>query len=147
MYKYVIILLIGICFEAAGVVYLSRGIKQINAPTTTQNGSAWQKIKAGATNSSVLLGVLFQATFFATLLYLLGKADVSFIWPLTSFGLVLTTFSAKFILDEDVSMLRWSGVLFIVIGSSMIIYSEKSKELKKEPLPETEQVAIAVDSN
>jgi drug/metabolite transporter (DMT)-like permease len=134
MFKYVIILLIGICFEAAGVVYLSRGIKQINDPTTTEQGSVWQKIKSGATNPSMLLGVLFQATFFATLL-----------WPLTSLGLVLTTFSAKFILDEDVSALRWSGVIFIVMGSMMILYSEKSKELRKPQITGTEQTARAAE--
>ena len=39
MFKYVIILLIGICFEAAGVVYLSRGIKQINDPSVAGGGS------------------------------------------------------------------------------------------------------------
>ena len=143
MFKYVIILFIGICFEAAGVVYLSRGIKQINDPAVTGGGSLGQIILAGATNPSVLLGVLFQATFFCSLLYLLGKADVSFIWPLTSFGLVLTTFSAKFILDENVSILRWCGVLFIVIGSSMIIYSEKSKERVDKQVEATEQVASA----
>jgi uncharacterized membrane protein len=141
MFKYVIILLIGICFEAAGVVYLSRGIKQINDPAVSGGGSLGQLILAGATNPSVLLGVLFQATFFGTLLYLLGKADVSFIWPLTSFGLVLTTLSAKFILDENVSMLRWCGVIFIVIGSSMIIYSEKAKERAAVRIQEAEQVA------
>lgn len=145
MFKYVIILLIGICFEAAGVVYLSRGIKQTNDPAAALHGSVWQKIKAGATNPSVLLGVLFQATFFATLLYLLGKADVSFIWPLTSLGLVLTTFSARFLLDEDVSALRWSGVIFIVMGSMMILYSEKSKEQKARQTVPTEHIASAVD--
>ena len=141
MFKYVIILLIGICFEAAGVVYLSRGIKQINDPSVAGGGTLGQLILAGFTNPNVLFGVLFQATFFGTLLYLLGKADVSFIWPLTSFGLVLTTLSAKFILEEDVTMLRWCGVLFIVIGSSMIIYSEKSKERADARVEKTEQVA------
>ena len=141
MFKYVVILLIGICFEAAGVVYLSRGIKQINDPSVAGGGSLGQLVLAGATHPSVLFGVLFQATFFGTLLYLLGKADVSFIWPLTSFGLVLTTLSAKFILEENVSMLRWCGVLFIVIGSSMIIYSEKAKERAEARVQETGQVA------
>lgn len=131
MFKYVIILLIGICFEAGGVVYLSRGIKQINEQPAA-SPTVWRKISAGATNPSVLLGVLMQATFFATLLYLLGKAEVSFIWPLTSLGLILTTLSARFILREDVSGLRWSGVVFIVIGSMLILYSERSRETKAE---------------
>ena len=145
MFKYVIILLIGICFEAAGVVNLSRGIKQINEPSLAGGASLGQLIVAGATDPSVLLGVLFQATFFGTLLYLLGKADVSFIWRLTSFGLVLTTLSAKFILEENVSMLRWCGVVLIVIGSSMIIYSEKAKERAAARIQESEQVASVGD--
>ena len=88
-------------------------------------------VKSGATNANVLLGVLFEAIFFGTLLVLMSQGTVSFIWPLTSLGFVLTTIAAKFILGEEVSLLRWGGVLLIMLGAGLITYSEKVLEQKQ----------------
>ena len=43
---------------------------------------------------------------------------------------VLTTLAAKFVLQEEVTYLRWFGVALIVVGSGLITYSEKLKEQK-----------------
>lgn len=128
MFKYVVILLIGLVFEAIGVVYLSRGLKQIGEPAVLNLAAIGSLVRNGATNPNILLGVLFEATFFGTLLYLLSRGDVSFIWPLTSLGLVLTTLAAKFVLQEEVTYIRWFGVALIVVGSGLITWSEKVKE-------------------
>ena len=133
-------LLIGLVFEATGVVFLSRGLKQIGEPAALSLSAIGGLIKSGITNPSVLLGVFLEATFFGTLLYLLSHSEVSFIWPLTSFGLVLTTFAAKFILREEVNFVRWMGVILIVVGSGLITYSEKMKERKVAAPPD---VAVA----
>ena len=131
MFKYVVILLIGLVCEAVGVVYLSRGLKQIGEAAVMNAAAIWSLIRSGATNPSVLLGVALEAMFFGTLLYLLSRGDVSFIWPLTSLGLVLTTLAARYLLREDVSAVRWSGVALIVLGSALITFSEKAKEKQK----------------
>jgi len=55
---------------------------------------------------------------------------VSFVWPLTALGFVLTTIAAKCWLHEEVSLLRWGGVLLIVLGAGLITYSEKVLEAK-----------------
>lgn len=144
MFKYVVILLIGLVFEAIGVVFLSRGLKQIGEPAVMSLSAIGELIKSGATNPNVLLGVFLEATFFGTLLYLLSHSEVSFIWPLTSFGLVLTTLAARFILREDVSYIRWMGVILIVVGSGLITYSEKVKEQKVNSSP---NVAVAGGEN
>jgi uncharacterized membrane protein len=71
--------------------------------------------------------------FFGSLLYLMKHGDVSFVWPLTSLGFVLTTIAAKYVLHEQISALRWFGVALIVAGAGVITFTEKSKEaaLKK----------------
>lgn len=143
MFKYVIILLIGLVFEAVGVVYLSRGLKQIGEPAVMNLAAVLGLIRNGATNPSILIGVALEAAFFGTLLYLLSRGDVSFIWPLTSLGLVLTTVAAKFVLQEEVTYLRWFGVALIVVGSGLITWSEKLKEQKVKP---GDQVATVADT-
>jgi drug/metabolite transporter (DMT)-like permease len=133
MAKLVIILVIGLIFEAVGVVFLSKGLKQIGEVTTINVSEVTRLIVRGATNINVLLGVASEALFFGTLLYLMSRGDVSFVWPLTSLGFVLTTLAARFILHEHVSALRWGGVLLIVAGAGLITYSEKIAPKKNPP--------------
>ena len=57
------------------------------------------------------------------------------IWPLTSLGFVITALAAKFILNEQVSALRWAGVALIVIGATLVSYSEKAKAKAGDPAP------------
>jgi drug/metabolite transporter (DMT)-like permease len=128
MGKLLLILLIGLTFEAAGVVLLKKGITEIGEVKRISLAEIGRVVRAGASNGNVLAGVLFEALFFASLLILLSKADVSFLWPLTALSFVMTTFAALFFLNEKVSTVRWAGVVFIVIGAALISYSEHSKE-------------------
>ena len=130
MTKLIIILVIGLLFEAVGVVYLNKGLKQVGEVRQISAGEILRVVKSGVTNGNILLGVLFEAIFFGTLLVLMSKGDVSFIWPLTSLGFVLTTLAAKFILHEEVHWLRWCGVLLIMLGAGVITYTEKMVEQK-----------------
>ena len=81
----------------------------------------------------MLLGVALEAVFFGALLYLLSQRDISLIWPLTALGLVITTLAAKLILQEEVSAVRWAGMILIVIGAAFISYSEHAKEKPASP--------------
>jgi len=132
MTKLLIILLIGLLFEAVGVVYLNKGLKQVGEVQKISVPEVLRVIGKGATNGNILLGVLFEAIFFGTLLVLMSQGTVSFIWPLTSLGFVLTTIAAKFILHEEVSLLRWGGVLLIMLGAGLITYTEKQAEQRKQ---------------
>lgn len=126
-----IILIISLIFESIGVVLLSKGIKQIGEPAKISTVEIARLIKRGATNPNVLLGILFEALFFAGFLMMLSQSDVSFIWPLTSLSFVVTTLAAKFILHEYVSGVRWMGVVCIMIGAALISYSEQNKSSKE----------------
>lgn len=128
MVKLILILLIALVLEAVGVVFLSAGLKQIDGARQITLSEIARLVRQGVTNPNLLLGVLFEAIFFVFLLVLLKGNDVSLIWPLTSIGFVLTALSAKFILHEEVSWVRWSGVILIVAGAGLVSWSEKQKE-------------------
>jgi uncharacterized membrane protein len=125
--KVILILLVALVLEAVGVVFLSAGLKEIGevkSITVTEIGRA---VKRGVTNSKVLFGVLLETVFFFFLLVLLKQNDVSLIWPLTSLGFVLTALSARFILHEQVTGTRWIGVALIVVGATLVSWSERNK--------------------
>ena len=127
MTKVLIVLLIALVLEAVGVVFLSRGLKQIGEVEQLTATEVARVIRRGAFNPSILLGVALETIFFGALLYLLSQRDVSLIWPLTALGFVLTAIAAKFILQEDIHWTRWLGVALIVIGAALVSYSEKMK--------------------
>ncbi len=122
-----LVLVAGLILEAIGVVLISKGQKELQA--TFQPGlRALLKLAAEAsTNRNLLLGVALEAGFFGCLLYLLSRADVSFVWPLTSLSLVVTTLTARWFLHEQITPLRWMGVVLIVLGAGVVIYTEQMK--------------------
>lgn len=127
MTKLVVVLLFGLLCEAAGVVLLSRAIKEIGEVRAVTASEIWRLFKAGATHPILLTGVALEAVFFGTLLYLMSQADISFVWPMTALSFVFTTIAAKLLLHEHVSPLRWGGVVLILIGAALITWSEKVK--------------------
>ena len=127
MSKLLILLLIGLTFESAGVVLLKKGMTHIGEMKKVNAPEIFRILKAGATSPQILLGIFFEAIFFACLLILMSKSDISFLWPLTGLSFVFATFAATWFLNEHVSPIRWAGVLFIVFGAGLISYSEKVK--------------------
>ena len=130
MGKLIVILLISLIFEAVGVVLLDKGLHEIGEVQRISVAEILRLISRGFANPSILLGVFFELIFFIGLLIMLSRWDVSLVWPLTSLGFVLTTLAAVFIRHEQVSALRWSGVVLIMLGASLVGWSEKHKQLK-----------------
>jgi len=142
MAKLLVILLIGLAFESAGVVLLKKGITSIGEAKQFSVPEIWRVAKTGATNVNILLGVLFEATFFASLLILMNRADISFLWPMTALSFVFATFAAMWFLGEKVSPVRWAGVVFIMLGAALISYSEHARP-KSAPTLEPQSAPAA----
>jgi len=127
MAKLLVILLIGLVFESTGVVLLKKGMSQIGDVKRISVPEVTRLVKAGATSPQILLGIFFEALFFLSLLVLMNKSDISFLWPLTGLSFVFATFAAVWFLDERVSAIRWAGVILIMVGAAFISYSEHTK--------------------
>jgi drug/metabolite transporter (DMT)-like permease len=133
MAKILFILIFASIVESIGIALLSGGLREINARDgNLPPGQIARVIKDGACNGKILLGIALEAVFFGALLYMLSIRDVSFVWPLTSLGFIVTTLAAQFLLHEQVSLGRWAGVLLIAMGAFLISYSENAK---KPPAP------------
>jgi len=127
MARLLVILLIGLAFESTGVVLLKTGMTRIGEVRTLNTKEVLRVLKAGVTSPQILLGVFCEALFFVSLLILMAKSDISFLWPLTGLSFVFATLAALWFLDERVSVVRWAGVVLIMLGAALISYSEHSK--------------------
>jgi drug/metabolite transporter (DMT)-like permease len=141
MLKFLIILLIGLTFESIGVVMLKKGMEKIGDVKQVSVSEVLRIVKAGATNGSILLGVFFEALFFAILLILMSRSDISLLWPLTGLSFVFATIAAIIFLGEKVTPMRWAGVALVVAGAVLIGYSEKANERAKAAAASTTSAA------
>jgi len=127
MLKLLLILLIGLVFESTGVILLKKGMTQIGEVRAINVREIGRVAKAGMTSPRILLGVFFEALFFVCLLVLMSQSDISFLWPMTGLSFVFATIAAMWFLHEQVSSVRWIGVVLIMIGAALISYSEHQK--------------------
>ena len=58
----------------------------------------------------------------------MSRSDISFLWPMTGLSFVFATLAAIWFLHEQVSWVRWVGVVLVVMGAGLISYSEHQKE-------------------
>jgi drug/metabolite transporter (DMT)-like permease len=123
---------------------LKKGMGQIGDIKKISVNEVLRIIKAGATNGSILFGVFCEAVFFATLLILMSKSEISFLWPLTGLSFVFATFAAIIFLGEKVSPMRWAGVVLVVMGAVLIGYSEKANDHAKMAVPSNPPVSKPV---
>jgi drug/metabolite transporter (DMT)-like permease len=142
MAKLLMILLIGLVFESTGVVLLKKGMLQVGEVRQVTVTEVVRILKAGVLNPSILLGIFFEALFFACLLILMSRTEISFLWPLTALSFVFATFAAILFLNEKVSGVRWAGVILIMIGAAFISYSEHARP---KPLPSADRSVPALD--
>lgn len=127
MTRLILILLFGLMCEALGVVLIAKGQKQIGSMGSVSITGLVRLMGESLTNGTFVFGVVLEAVFFGCLLYLLSRADVSFVWPLSGLSFVFTTLAARFLLQEQILPLRWFGVGLIVAGAMVIAYTEKFK--------------------
>lgn len=71
---------------------------------------------------SVLLTFIIWST-------ILSKIDLSVAVPVCSFSYILVPITSIIFLHEKVSLLRWSGIIFILLGVIFVSLSSKEKEI------------------
>lgn len=105
---------------ALGDVYIAKGMKQIGEIRTLRLRALFLLGRKMLSNVAFLLGLLYMIAGFLTFLVVLSWADLSFIIPATSLNFVLATLGAKWILQENISRLRWFGTVLVGLGVALI---------------------------
>lgn len=103
-------------FASVGDSMLSRGMKDIGHVSI----SHLQNLILALRNPWIVGGIFFLLGFFVAYMTALSWADLTYVLPATSLGYVLLALIAKFVLHEQVTFLRWIGILLIAVGVSFV---------------------------
>ena len=109
--KYFVLLGVAV-FGAIGDSLLSRGMKSFGEVSPQQI----LQIFAAVLNPWVFVGIFFLLAFMAAYLTALSWADLTYVLPATAFGYVFIALIAKFFLHEQISTMRWLGIVLIAVG-------------------------------
>ena len=74
-------------------------------------------------NKTILLGLIFQIGAVIGWLAFMSRMALSFAFPMSSISNVTILLASRFLLNEYVSPRRWCGVIFILIGITIIANS------------------------
>ncbi len=95
---------------------LSHGMKQTGSILLNH----LQGVILAVLNPWVAIGILLLLAFFATYMTALSWADLTYVLPATSLGYVMLALVARFVLHEQVSPMRWLGIVLITGGVGFI---------------------------
>jgi drug/metabolite transporter (DMT)-like permease len=103
-------------FGVAGDSMLSHGMKQTgNISLHHLSG-----VLLAVLNPWVAVGIILLLAFLTSYMTALSWADLTYVLPATSLGYVLLALTAKFVLHEQVSPLRWLGIALISGGVGFV---------------------------
>jgi drug/metabolite transporter (DMT)-like permease len=123
-----------ILFGVAGDSLLSHGMK-LAGPVSLQHLSG---IVLVVLNPWIAAGILFLLGFFASYMMSLSWADLTYVLPATSLGYVLLALVAKLFLHEQVTLIRWLGILLISAGVGFVTQGPALTYRPPAPVEESE---------
>ena len=112
------LILLSVSLAAVAQLTLKHGMNQV-----TNDGS--ETLSAGSvgsivTNLSVIGGLAIFGLSAMVWLVVLSKASLSFAYPFAALTYVLILLADRFLLHENIPVLRWAGVFCIITGIVLV---------------------------
>jgi len=117
------LVLICVLAGAAGQIFWKEGMSglgRINGMgDLLQLKTAWDIF----TNKYIIVGLFLYAMSVFLWLGAMSTLDVSFMYPLLSLGYVVTAILAIIFIGENITLIRWAGIAFVIAGCILITRS------------------------
>lgn len=116
-----LLILISVCLGVAGQISLKYGIKNLG-PLETKDFFSY-RILSIISEGFVLLGISFYLVATFLWLIILSKTELSSAYPMLAIGYILIALLSKILLNENLTILKFVGIILISIGVFMILKS------------------------
>ncbi len=114
------LVLICVFLSAIVQVTMKDGMGQVGERTTASQLFNLDTLFRMFTNPYVLTGILLYGIAVILWLGAMSTLNISFMYPLGSLAYIVTAMIAFIFLKEDITLLRWAGILLVVGGSFLI---------------------------
>lgn len=101
--------------NVAGNSFLTKGMQELGSI-----GNTPLALIEALFHPLVAIGVILLIVWTLTHMALLSWADLSYVMPVTAIGYVVTAFAARIFLGESVSLARWTGIVLVTAGVTLV---------------------------
>ena len=119
-------MLLAVTAGTVGDILLAKGMKEMGDISAMNLRGILNAAFQALTNPKMIVGTAMLAVFFFLWLAVLSWEDLSVALPMQALNYVLVAFLAQFYLGEQVSPLRWGGIVLVCIGVMLITRSSSS---------------------
>lgn len=116
------LLMTGVLLNAAAQLLLKAGTNELGVITLTRDG--WpDTLMRMATQGHFALGAACYVLSLFVWILGLSRVPVSVAYPLLSVGYIVNAIAAHYLFGEAVTVTRWAGIGFIVVGVFLVARS------------------------
>jgi drug/metabolite transporter (DMT)-like permease len=115
----ILLILVSVALAAVAQLTLKHGMNQVTASTGTLKLEV-ASLRDVVTTPAVWAGLLLFGLSAFVWLAVLSRTTLSFAYPFASLTYVLILLADRFLLDQQVPILRWAGVAFIAVGIVLV---------------------------
>jgi drug/metabolite transporter (DMT)-like permease len=128
MLKTIVVMLLAITAGTIGDILLTKGMREIGDLSAMNLRGILNAALQALTSPKLMLGTTMLAVFFFLWLAVLSWEDLSIALPMQALNYVLVAILAKYMLHEQVSPLRWTGIILVCIGVMLITSSSTAEQ-------------------
>ena len=113
--KNVLLILVCVVLGVGGQLLLKQGMSA-DRDVVDRVSEVLPRLLKAALNPVVIAGFVLYALSAALWLIVLTRAELSWAYPMLSLGYVINAAAAHYLFGEVVSVTRWLGIGFIILG-------------------------------
>jgi len=130
MFKTILIMLLAVIAGTVGDILLAKGMKELGDLSAMNLRGIIEVALRALTSWKIILGTAMLSLFFFLWLAVLSWEDLTVALPMQALNYVLVAILAKYILNEQISLLRWAGIFLVCVGVIMITKSSTADKPK-----------------
>jgi multidrug transporter EmrE-like cation transporter len=120
MIRVVVFLGLLILGSTLGEIAMTRGMKATGEPERLRPLELLRFLRKAIGNVWFWAGLPLMALSFYALLALLSWEPISLVIPASALSYAAGTFGAKYLLGEEISFARWTGVILVCAGVALV---------------------------
>ena len=114
-----------VVFGTTGEIFMSRAMKETGEVKDFRPAALIESIFRALRVRWMWFGVGMMAIGFFSLLAVLSFENVSFVVPVTALSYVVGALGGRFFLGERVSLQRWTGILLVCAGVTLVLIGRR----------------------
>jgi len=114
-----------VVFGTTGEIFMSRAMKETGEVKDFRPVALIESIFRALRVRWMWFGVGMMAIGFFSLLAVLSFENVSFVVPVTALSYVVGALGGRFFLGERVSLQRWTGILLVCAGVTLVLIGRR----------------------